>query len=47
LYLGSLVDKWLGTRGPWFTLLGLLVGMISGFTLLLRMLKKSGEDRGD
>jgi ATP synthase protein I len=30
LFGGRLMDNWLGT-GPWFTLVGILLGMVSGF----------------
>lgn len=39
LILGSYLDEWAGTKDPYFTLLGLLAGGITGFTLLIRMLK--------
>ena len=36
---GVYLDKWLGT-GPWLTVLGLLVGVISGFTRLFQIGKE-------
>ena len=33
---GVYLDQWLGT-GPWLTILGLLVGVISGFTRLFQV----------
>ena len=33
---GVYLDQWLGT-GPWLTILGLLVGVISGFTRLFQI----------
>ncbi len=30
-YLGYLLDKKLGNKGPWFTLAGALLGMTAGF----------------
>ena len=46
LVIGSYLDEWAGTKDPYFTLLGLLAGGITGFTLLIRMLRirnDSGE----
>lgn len=40
IMLGNYVDSWLETESPWFTMLGLLAGVVAGFSLLLRMLKK-------
>jgi ATP synthase protein I len=36
---GVYLDQWLGT-GPWLTILGLLVGVISGFTRLFQVGEK-------
>jgi ATP synthase protein I len=36
---GVYLDQWLGT-GPWLTILGLLVGLISGFTRLFQIGKE-------
>ncbi len=33
---GVYLDQWLGT-GPWLTILGLVVGVISGFTRLFQI----------
>lgn len=47
LLLGHLVDEWLGTDTPWFTILGLFLGMMAGFSLLFRILKKSYDNNGN
>ena len=47
LWLGHLVDKWIGTKTPWFTFIGLVVGVISGFGLLIRMIKRENDNKGD
>jgi len=46
ILLGEYVDKLVGTKTPWFTMLGLLAGGIAGFNILLRMLKRI-NDRKD
>lgn len=40
IIIGNYVDKWTGVETPWFTIIGLIAGMISGFTLLIRMTKR-------
>lgn len=40
IVIGQYVDKWIGLERPWFTIVGLIAGMVSGFTLLVRMTKK-------
>lgn len=45
LYLGDKLDEWLGMETPVFTLLGLVAGMVAGFSLLLWMLRT--KDDGD
>ena len=47
LWLGDLVDKWIGTKTPWFTFIGLIVGVISGFSLLIRMIKRKNDNKGN
>ena len=46
IILGQYVDKWVGTTTPWFTMLGLVAGVFTGFSLLLRMIKRidNGKD---
>ncbi len=46
IMLGQYVDKWVGTATPWFTMLGLVAGVFTGFSLLLRMIKRidNGKD---
>ena len=49
LFLGDYIDGKLDTAFPFFTLLGLVCGVIAGLTLLLRTLKlrqkrKDGND---
>lgn len=46
IMLGQYVDKWVGTSTPWFTMLGLVAGVFTGFSLLLRMIKRidNGKD---
>lgn len=40
--IGYLVDRWQGTM-PWFTLTGVLVGMVSLFIQLARAARRSDE----
>ena len=47
LWLGHLVDKWIGTKTPWFTFIGLIVGVISGFSLLIRMIKRENDNKSN
>ena len=37
---GYFVDRWLGTT-PWFTLIGIVVGVAAGFRDLFRTLKRA------
>ncbi|MFB3147687.1 MAG: AtpZ/AtpI family protein [Thermodesulfobacteriota bacterium] len=46
IVLGQYVDKWLETETPWFTIIGLIVGMVAGFSLLLRMIKRVNGRKG-
>jgi len=45
LVIGSYVDEWAGTRSPYFTLVGLLAGGITGFTILIKMLKIRNDSK--
>ena len=39
---GVYLDRWLNT-GPWLTLLGLLIGVVSGFTRLYQIGKEFNQ----
>jgi len=42
---GYFADRWLGTA-PWFTLIGLVLGVAAGFRDLFRSIKKAeGQER--
>jgi len=42
---GYFIDRWLGST-PWFTLIGLAVGIAAGFRDLFRSLKRAeGQER--
>jgi len=45
--LGHFVDKWIGTKTPWFTFIGLIAGMISGFSLLMRLMKRTNDNKNN
>ncbi len=45
ILLGEYVDKLVGTKTPWFTMLGLLAGGLAGFNILLRMLKRINDGK--
>jgi F0F1-type ATP synthase assembly protein I len=45
ILLGEYVDKLVGTKTPWFTMLGLLAGGFAGFNILLRMLKRINDGK--
>lgn len=47
LFIGNLVDGYFGTETPWFTLLGLVLGMAAGLVFMLRILKRLDEEPGD
>ena len=40
IILGHYVDKWLEVKTPWFTIFGIILGLISGLSLLIRMINK-------
>ncbi len=44
LLLGHFVDKWVGTTTPWFTFIGLIGGVVSGFSLLIRIIKRKSDN---
>ena len=49
LWGGHVLDGWLGTA-PWLTLIGLLLGIVSGFVNLFRAVgafDRGGQDAGD
>jgi len=47
IVLGEYIDNWLQTKTPWFTMLGLVAGVIAGFSLLIRMIKKLDDRKGN
>ena len=47
LLLGHYVDEWAETKTPWFTFVGLIAGMVSGFGLLIRLTKRKNDNKGD
>lgn len=47
IVLGEYVDNWLQTKTPWFTMLGLVAGVVAGFSLLIRMIKKLDDRKGN
>jgi len=44
LFFGYILDRWLGTH-PWFLLIFLVLGAVSGLLSLFRALKKYDKDR--
>ena len=47
IVLGEFVDGWLQTETPWFTMLGLVAGVVAGFTLLIRMINRYNDGKGN
>lgn len=47
LLLGHFVDRWVGTKTPWFTFIGLIGGVVSGFGLLISIIKRKNGDKSD
>ncbi|MCK5392387.1 MAG: AtpZ/AtpI family protein [Deltaproteobacteria bacterium] len=47
IVLGQYIDNWLEVETPWFTIIGLVVGMIAGFALLIRMIKRIDDRKND
>jgi F0F1-type ATP synthase assembly protein I len=45
ILLGQYVDKLVGTRTPWFTIIGLMAGGFAGFNILLRMIKRVNDGK--
>ena len=45
LLLGRYLDNKFGNEVPYFTVLGLLAGVISGMTLLIKMLKMKNDNK--
>ncbi len=46
LFIGYQLDKWLGTS-PWFTLIFLVLGIISGFRNIFILSKRAMKDDDD
>ena len=47
IVLGEYIDNWLQTKTPWFTMLGLVAGVVAGFSLLIRMIKRLDDRKGN
>ena len=45
--MGSYLDKKFNTDNPYFTLLGLIAGVVAGFTLLIRILKMKEKNNNE
>lgn len=43
LIIGSYADEWIGTKNPYFTMLGLLGGVAAGIVFLIRILNITNE----
>jgi ATP synthase protein I len=43
---GYYLDRWLGTS-PWLTLIGLVLGIVSGFVNLFRTVNRAGRNIDD
>ena len=43
--LGRYLDDKFGNETPYFTVLGLLLGVFSGFTLLIKMLRLGNDNK--
>ena len=46
IVLGEYIDNWLQTKTPWFTMLGLIAGVVAGFSILIRMIKRIDNRKG-
>ncbi|MCI0454566.1 MAG: AtpZ/AtpI family protein [Candidatus Dadabacteria bacterium] len=44
---GHYVDRWVGTKTPWFTFIGLIAGVVAGFSLLIRMTKRKNDNKSN
>lgn len=47
IIVGEYLDNWLQTTTPWFTMLGLVAGVVAGFSLLIRMIKRLDDRKGN
>ncbi len=47
IVLGQYIDNWLEIETPWFTIIGLVAGMIAGFSLLIRMIKRIDDRKNN
>ncbi|NIT14432.1 MAG: hypothetical protein GTN99_09390 [Candidatus Dadabacteria bacterium] len=47
LVLGDYIDGKLNLNTPWFTLLGLLIGLFAGTAILLKILKRYDDDSNE
>lgn len=37
-FIGQYLDGWVGTKTPWFTIMGFVVGLAAGITILIKMI---------